>query len=88
MAGGMTRRRGVPLQERPVAPPVGGGSAHRTHHCWVVDHDDRRWPGLVLEWRNQSDAWQALVVYVTTAAGPARTVQEWVSANRLSPVRV
>jgi len=43
--------------------------------------------GLVLDWRRHSYRWSALVVTVRTEDGGSVVVQEWVPAERLTPVR-
>jgi hypothetical protein len=43
--------------------------------------------GLVLDWRRHAYRWSALVVTVRLEDGRPVVVQEWVEAERLSPVR-
>lgn len=52
----------------------------RQFHAAVQD------PGLVLEWRQADDGWEALVAYIDTTTTAHRMVTEWVPAERLVPV--
>ncbi len=82
-------RRGVPLEDRPVAeaPPPRPQTAPGRHrrHCWVK-HPDGVIEGLVLQWA-QDQGWVALVAYVAPRPGGGeQIIQEWLPAGRLQPV--
>lgn len=56
----------------------------RVRHVWVrQEHIPSELPGLVLEWRQTPDGWEAQVVYVDPGGS---TTIEWVPAGRLRPV--
>jgi hypothetical protein len=71
--------------EKNSAAPVGSGGEGR--HCWVRDPPDApgTWPGLLVEWRQRSGAWQGRVAY--TVAGPhgPLLIETWLPAARLEP---
>ena len=87
MAGGMTRRNGPTLAERVGAAPSRRGDDAR--HCWVVDAPGHpgRWPGLLLEWRRETDGWVGRVAYaIPDLDRPgARMIERWLPAHCLSP---
>ena len=90
MAGGMTRRSGLPLRDRPTnVPGVERGARRAVRHCWVEGPASApgRWPGVIIEWRRDPllANWSALVVYVVTEGAQSTTVHTWVSAHFLSP---
>ncbi|MEN3123843.1 hypothetical protein [Janibacter sp. LM] len=83
-------RPGIPLRDRPVAGAdvsTPATSARRTRHCWVRI-DGERFEGLVLQWAQDERGWVALVVFVQPRPGGDVTVQQWVPASDLQPVRV
>lgn len=45
--------------------------------------DPGPWPGLVVEWCQNGDGWQARVVYAV--GDTSTTTQEWLPAARLRP---
>ena len=80
--------RGVPLRDRPVAPPRTDAAVRtQVRHCWVTGlaEDPGPWPGLILEWRRDSTGWLALVVYTVTSEAVITTLQTWVPAGRPRP---
>lgn len=89
MAGGMSRRGGLPISER-VKRRALDSEACPVRHCWVAvgaDGGSRR-PGLLVEWRRAPDSarWQGRVVYAARLrAGEWALVEEWVDATLLSP---
>ena len=95
MTGGMSRRTGPTLAERvgltSTGEPVGPAAPVRSvvqRHCLVLDPPDApgRWPGLLVEWRQASGAWQGRVVYVTSPApGESVVVAAWLPAPGLRP---
>lgn len=92
MAGGMSRRQGVPLGDRPVNLGEGRGQdaslGRGRRHCWVdgPPEDPGPHPGLIQAWRHSPQGWSALVVYVLDeAAQDVTTVQTWVPAEVLRP---
>ena len=60
-----------------------------TRFVWVRQSGTLTPPvqGLVLDWRRHAYRWSALVVTVRLEDGRPVVVQEWVEAERLSPVR-
>jgi hypothetical protein len=79
MAGGMSRRDGVPLGERRRRDvdtrPLGA------RHCWVRDERyPAKLPGLLLRWVH---GWRGLVVYAVPE--PDGLVQRWLDDADLSP---
>lgn len=42
--------------------------------------------GLVVEWRNRSSGWTALVAYVNDVNGRNKLIVEWFRASELWPV--
>lgn len=94
MAGGMNKRGNrIPLGERvragevPAPSPAGNGCPVR--HCWVADAVDRlgeKRPGLLVEWRRTSTAWEGRVVYAALLRpGEWALVEEWLPAELLTP---
>ena len=93
MAGGMGRGGGVPLRDRvrrggetdQVRP--GRAEEYGGKHCWVVDSPGHpgRWPGVLVEWRQNDAGWHGLIAYVVPdVAGPGvRLVMRWVAAAHL-----
>lgn len=88
----------MPLSERvrpglaadPAAPSAAAQDAGcPARHCWVVDAVDRLGaprPGLLVEWRHADGGWQGRVVYAARLRPEGwQLVEEWVSAERLSP---
>lgn len=56
-------------------------------HVWIDFGDDLDpMQGLVLEWRRHSYRWAALVVFVDENHDPIAVVQQWIPAERLTPV--
>jgi hypothetical protein len=88
-------RAGLPAgPDRPLADEAGqparagaAGGGGEGRHCWVRDPPDApgTWPGLLVEWRQRSGAWQGRVAY--TVAGPHGPVlvEMWLPAARLEP---
>jgi hypothetical protein len=90
-------RTGLPSgSDRPLTGDVGqpeavdataAGSGGEGRHCWVRDPPEATgtWPGLLVEWRHRSGAWQGRVAY--TVAGPHGPVlvETWLPAARLEP---
>ena len=91
MAGGMGKRRGLPLSERvnpaaqdtpttpstePEAPPI--------RHGWVTDRHGRL-PGLLLEWQQRADGWHGRVVRPIREDDGWQVVEEWLPAGLLDP---
>ena len=86
----------VPLGQRvragdasaPVSAPAPEGCPVR--HCWVadaVDHLGEKRPGLLVEWRRTSTAWEGRVVYAARLRpGEWALVEEWLPAELLTPV--
>lgn len=60
-----------------------------TRHVWVIGEDRLTPPvqGFVLAWRRHSYKWSALVVRVDETGDGATTLQGWLPAERLRPVR-
>jgi hypothetical protein len=91
----MGGRGGLPLQDRVSArgEAVPGVAAAGTRppgrrHCWVRLPDiDVEVEGIVCHWRRDGGAWLTLVVYVVEWPTGIATVQQWLSASRLRPVR-
>ncbi len=93
VAGGMMNKRGDfgSLAARSARSPVDTDAEPddrleqgRRRHCWVLDPDGSGpWPGLVAEWRRDGETWRARVVYA--AGDSTRTVEQWLSADRLRP---
>lgn len=86
MAGGM-RRRGDrrPLGERvrgDTPPPASPEPPVKP--CWVHDHHGRN-PGLLLEWRQVAAGWQGRVVRPVYDGSGWIVVEEWLSADLLTP---
>jgi hypothetical protein len=59
----------------------------QVRHAWVANHG-RMMPrqGLVVEWRNRSSGWTALVAYVNDVNGRNKLIVEWFRASELWPV--
>ena len=57
----------------------------RRRHCWVLgtEPEPGPWPGLLAEWRQVDEQWQARVVYLVGET--STTMEEWVPASRLRP---
>lgn len=85
MAGGMGRRRGIPLRERPTL--VGGQTVSRPprRHCWVTGPADAPGPhpGLVISWERRGEEWWAYVVW--TVAADRTVVQQWLPSHLIRP---
>jgi hypothetical protein len=96
MAGGMSRGGGIPLRDRVRSGGESGDAAlgraeeKGGRHCWVVDSPGHpgRWPGVLVEWRQDAAGWKGLVAYVVPGvAGPGvRLVMRWVAAAHLEQV--
>lgn len=60
-----------------------------TRHCWVSGLPDRPggWPGLLVEWRQEtgSGQWFGRVMYVVDDNGRGVLIETWVVAGHLSP---
>ncbi len=84
---------GVPLKDRPVAGPgaqtKAPGQAQRARHCWVdsATGDAAVHAGLVIEWRQGSEGWSALVTYVVDDQGSPVVVTQWLDGALLRPAR-
>jgi hypothetical protein len=62
--------------------------AERTAHVWVRFPDNPMpFAGLVLEWRQGEQGWQALVTYLDRMTLRHKVVTEWVPADQLVPVK-
>ena len=89
MAGGMHRRDGSPSLSARTANRQHSGddriSRLRRRHCWVLGtgRHPGPWPGLVVEWRQTGEGWQARVVYAV--GDTSTTTHEWLPAARLRP---
>jgi hypothetical protein len=61
-------------------------SGSRVAHCWVLD-GSQHVPGLVIEWRKNSDAntWEARTVYATLHTGRLAVVDVWLPQTLLMP---
>lgn len=83
----MTRGAGAPLAGRVGTPPA----APLARHCWVVDAPGQpgRWPGLLVEWRQDPQGWSGRVVHVVPepGGGGQRVLERWLPARCLQPVR-
>lgn len=61
--------------------------SERTAHVWVLKPNiPTPWPGLVLEWRQGVEGWEALVTYIERMTVRPQIITEWVPADRLTPV--
>jgi hypothetical protein len=79
----------------PVAGPVpaadpayaAAGDGGEGRHCWVRDPPEcpGTWPGLLVEWRQRSGAWQGRVAYTVTGPHGPALVESWLPAARLEP---
>ena len=68
-------------ERRPAQERRPGG-----RHCWVLTEDGTRRPGLLSQWRQESDQkWVALVVYAVEVDGQPALLQAWIPADRLRP---
>lgn len=57
----------------------------RTPFVWVRrDYVPVEHPGLILEWRQDQDGWQALVAWIDQS--PPRVVMQWLKPSNLRPV--
>ncbi|TYP84594.1 hypothetical protein [Blastococcus xanthinilyticus] len=72
-----------PVAGSPAAPEDGGEG----RHCWVRDPPDSpgTWPGLLVEWRQRSGAWQGRVAYTVSGPHGPALVEAWLPAARLEP---
>ncbi|MGH1565636.1 hypothetical protein [Mumia sp. DW29H23] len=79
---GTNRRYGQ--EERSVAPPREGRGVR---HVWVSlsRYESDAYPGLVIEWRRESQGWVARVAFVPGKEGEGTLVEQWVPAKRLRP---
>lgn len=85
---------GQPEPEAPSSPPPEPRLEQRTRpvgrrHCWVADLPDlpgRRFAGLVVAWRADSDGWSGRTIYVVDEQGDAVVVEAWVPARHLHPL--
>ncbi len=82
MRVGTNRRYGS--DERSVAP---SGASGGVRHVWVQlsRYETDAYPGLVIEWRRESQGWVARVAFVPGTAGEGTLVEQWVSATKLRP---
>jgi hypothetical protein len=82
VSGGMSRRSGMPLGERPRRDAAARAAGAR--HCWVNDerYPDKL-PGLLLRWEQGARGWRGLVVYAVPE--PEGLVQRWLDDADLSP---
>lgn len=82
MRGGYGKGSGVPLWQRrnSAAPAAGVG---RPAHCWVSEPPGHpgTWPGLLVEWRRDTEGWTGRVVFVV---GGAVVVETWLPSDQLS----
>lgn len=78
--GTLGDRLGLSASEAPAASP-----GARVKHCWVVDPQHGRLPGLLLEWRSVDGAWRGRVVRPTLERGTWVVVEEWLEAGLLEP---
>lgn len=85
------RGSGVPLGERrrPGDRPPAPADDCPARHCWVADAADRQGvkrPGLLVEWRRTSTAWQGRVVYAASLRpGEWVLVEEWLPSELITP---
>lgn len=81
MAVGTNRRYGT--DGRHVEPRDGG----MVRHVWVSlsRYEADAYPGLVIEWRRESQGWVARVAFVPGKQGEGTLVEQWVEAKRLRP---
>lgn len=83
--GKVPRRDGLTLAER-TAQTRQDTSTRR--HCWVTGPIDSPgpWPGLVVEWRRDGEAWLARTVFVVDeGAGQHVLVEQWLTRDKLRP---
>jgi hypothetical protein len=76
-------RRPSPNPTHQAGPNPGGA-----RHCWVVDSPalpPGRWPGLLVEWRRDTDGWSGHVVVALPDGRGPMTVSAWVAAEHLRP---
>jgi hypothetical protein len=82
---------GLPLSERTrrsSRTPSGAPAATAGRHCWVVDPPGERgkWPGLLVEWRQEEDGWHGRVIYVLALPDEGqRVVERWLPVGFLHP---
>ena len=96
MTGPTPPRRGLSLSERSQLSGIGSGEpAHATpaaqgrpwhpRHCWVEGHRGwpGRWPGVILQWRQDGGRWQGRVVFVIVLGHEVCLVEQWLDADVL-----
>jgi hypothetical protein len=76
-----TRRRGPTLAER--SGTTAAKSSRGQCHCWVIDTNGDRNPGLLLDWRKADGRWQGLVAYLASEEQGPVLIQRWMDADRL-----
>ena len=94
MAGASLPRRGPSLSDRSRASGIGAGTGTGTgtakvwapRHCWVEGHRGwpGRWPGVILEWRQQAGHWQGRVAFVVVLGREVCLMESWLDADVLS----
>jgi len=67
------------------------GTGQRGHampkHVWVSVGGSGRQPGLLLEWRQVGEQWEAFVLWADGGGNvKPRTYMEWLPAGQVSPV--
>lgn len=86
MRGGMERGHGPTLAERGGQRRAAEPDAAR--HCWVVDAPCHpgRWPGLLVEWRRETEGWFGRVVYgiPDPSWNGVRLIERWIPGQHLS----
>lgn len=66
-----------------LSPPPDRGPVDRIRHCWVLDEEHGRLPGLLLEWR-QSDVggWEGRVI------APKLIDEQWIPHESWLPAEI
>lgn len=65
------------------APPPDRGPVERLRHCWVVDEEYGRLPGLLLSWRHDESGWVGRVIVPVLVDETWEPVERWVPADEL-----
>lgn len=62
--------------------------SQRTAHVWVRrPNNPIPFPGLVLEWRQGDQGWEAFVTYLDRMTLKQKAITEWLPADQLVPVK-
>jgi len=98
MTGGMGRRNDLGTlaeraararEPRPSRPDPAAPAPPVVRHCWV-EGPGGRLPGLLLGWERRTTGWWGRVVHPVDEGRPGDplwvVVEEWVSADRLTPL--